>query len=67
MVFDYLTVLVSVVVGLSVTSFLTSVVRIIHLRGDVTISWEQLPWSAAILIWTVSFWCFTFVLARQSQ
>ena len=67
MVFDYLTVLISVVVGLSVTSFLTSVVRIIHVRGDVTISWEQLLWSTAILIWTVAFWWFTFVLAKQSQ
>lgn len=67
MVFDYLTVLVSVVVGLSVTSFLTNLVGIIHVRGNVTISWEQLLWSVAILIWTVSFWWFTFVLARQTQ
>ena len=67
MVFDYLTVLISVVVGLSVTSFLTNVVRIIHLRADVTISLEQLLWSVAILIWTVAFWWFTFVLAKQTQ
>jgi len=67
MVFEYLTVLISVVVGLSVTSFLTNVVRIIHVRGDVTISWVQLMWSATILIWTVAFWWFTFVLAEQRQ
>ena len=67
MVFEYLTVLISVVVGLSVTSFLTNVVRIIHVRGDVTISWVQLLWSIAILIWTIAFWWFTFVLAEQSQ
>ena len=67
MVFEYLTVLISVVVGLSVTSFLTNVVRIIHVRGDVTISWVQLLWSVAILIWTVSFWWFTFMLADQQQ
>jgi hypothetical protein len=65
MVFEYLTVLISVVVGLSVTSFLTNVVRIIHVRGDVTISWVQLLWSVAILIWTIAFWWFTFVLAEQ--
>jgi hypothetical protein len=56
MVFEYLTVLISVVIGLSVTSFLTNVVRIIHLRGDVTISWVQLLWSATMLIWTIAFW-----------
>jgi hypothetical protein len=67
MVFEYLTVLVSVVVGLSVTSFLTNVARIIHVRRDVTISWVQLMWSATILIWTVAFWWFTFVLAEQQQ
>jgi hypothetical protein len=67
MVFEYLTVLISVVVGLSLTSFLTNVVRIIHVRGDVTISWVQLLWSVTILIWTVAFWWFTFVLAGQQQ
>jgi hypothetical protein len=69
MVFEYLTVLISVVIGLSVTSFLTNVVRIIHLRGDVTISWVQvqLLWSATMLIWTIAFWWFTFVLADQQQ
>lgn len=67
MVFEYLTVLISVVVGLSVTSFLTNVVRIIHVRSDVTISWVQLFWSITILIWTVAFWWFTFVLAEESQ
>lgn len=67
MVFEYLTVLISVVVGLSVTSFLTNVVRIIHVRNDVTISWVQLSWSMTILIWTVAFWWFTFVLVEESQ
>ena len=67
MVFEYLTVLISVVIGLSVTSFLTNVVRIIHVRGDVTISWVQLLWSIVILIWTIAFWWFTFVLAEQPQ
>ena len=67
MVFEYLTVLISVVIGLSMTSFLTNVVRIIHLRGDVTVSWVQLLWSATISIWTIAFWWFTFVLADQQQ
>ena len=67
MVFEYLTVLISIVVGLSVTSFLTNVVRIIHVRGKVTVSWVQLLWSTTILIWTIAFWWFTFVLANQTQ
>ena len=67
MVFEYLTVLISVVVGLSVTSFLTNVVRIIHVRGDVTISWAQLLWSVVILMWTIAFWWFTFVLAEERE
>jgi hypothetical protein len=67
MVFEYLTVLISVVVGLSVTSFLTNVVRIIHVRGDVTISWAQLLWSVVILMWTIAFWWFTFVHAEERE
>ncbi len=67
MVFEYLTVLISVVVGLSVTSFLTNIVRIIHFRSDVTVSWVQLLWSVVILMWTVAFWWFTFVLAEEMQ
>jgi len=67
MVFEYLTVLISVVVGLSVTSFLTNVARIIHVRDAVTISWVQLLWSMVILIWTIAFWWFTFVLAEQPE
>lgn len=67
MIFEYLTVLISVVVGLSVTSFLTNVARIIHIRSDVTISWVQLLWSMTILIWTIAFWWFTFVLAEQPE
>jgi len=67
MIFEYLTVLISVVVGLSVTSFLTNVARIIHIRGDVTISWVQLLWSINILIWTIAFWWFTFVFAEQPE
>jgi phosphoglycerol transferase MdoB-like AlkP superfamily enzyme len=67
MVFEYLTVLISVIVGLSVTSFLTNVVRIIHVRGEVTISWAQLLWSVVILMWTIAFWWFTFVLAAERE
>ena len=54
MVFEYLTVLISVVVGLSVTFFLTNVARIVNVRSEVTISWVQLLWSMVILIWTIS-------------
>lgn len=67
MVFEYLTVLISVVVGLSLTSFLTNIVRIIHVRSDVTVSWVQLIWAVVILMWTVAFWWFTFVLAEETQ
>lgn len=37
MVFEYLTVLIAIVVGLSVTSFLTNIVRIIHVRGGTSL------------------------------
>ena len=62
MVFDYLSVLFSVVVGLSLTLFLQQVARIIHERDKAVISWVQLTWATTILLWTVDFWYFTFAL-----
>ena len=62
MVFEYLTVLISVVVGLALTHFLTQLVRIIHVRDRVVVSWAQLLWALALLVWIVSFWWFTFAL-----
>jgi len=67
MAFEYLTVLISVVVGLSLASFLTNIVRIIHVRGEVKVSWVQLLWAATILIWTIDFWWFTFVFTEEAQ
>ena len=64
MVFEYLTVLISVVVGLSLAHFLTHLVRIINLRKEVVVSWVQLTWALTITIWTVAFWWFTFALNR---
>lgn len=64
MVFEYLTVLISVVVGLSLTHFLTHLVRIVNLRDEVVISWVQLTWAATLVFWTVSFWWFTFVFTE---
>ncbi len=63
MLFEYLTVLVSVVVGLSLTHFLTALIRIVHNRDSVRPYWVHLLWSLSIMLWTISFWWFTFAMS----
>jgi hypothetical protein len=67
MLFEYLTVLVSVVVGLSLTHFLTALIRIVHNRDTVRPYWVQLLWSGTIILWTISFWWFTFAMSNVQR
>ncbi len=64
MVFEYLTVFVSVVVGLAITQLLTHLVRIIHQRQHCRVYWVHLIWALNIFIWTVAYWWFTFSMAH---
>lgn len=67
MEFEYITVLISVVVGLALTHFLSHVVNIIHRRDEVIVSWAQLLWALALVVWTIAFWWFTFVFTRVEE
>jgi len=64
MVFEYLTVFVSVVVGLAITQLLTHLVRIIHQRHHCRVYWVHLIWALNIFIWTIAYWWFTFSMAH---
>lgn len=57
--FEYLGVLFSVVVGLAVTRTLRGLLRVVHHRKTIVVSWPALVWTAAILQWTLFFWWFS--------
>ena len=67
MVFEYLTILISVVIGLALTHLLTNLIRIIHNREHVKPYWVHLLWSATIVLWTISFWWFTFSMSTVRE
>lgn len=66
--FEYLAVLFSVVVGLALAQTLRGLLRIVHHRKTIVISWPTLIWTAAIVQWTVFFWWFSGLdLVRLEQ
>ena len=67
MVFEYLTILISVVIGLALTHLLTNLIRIIHNREHVKPYWVHLLWSATIVLWTISYWWFTFSMSTVRE
>ena len=60
--FEYLAVLISIVVGLGLAHVLTSVTRVIHARRSARIYWVQLVWALNVSLWMIAFWWFTFAL-----
>ena len=54
--FEYLAVLVSVIVGLGITQLLGGVARLITHRTEHKLYWVHLVWAATIFLSLVSFW-----------
>ncbi|MEI9927451.1 MAG: hypothetical protein WDN44_06785 [Sphingomonas sp.] len=54
--FDYLGVLISVILGLALTHLLLGTSRAIQERGSVKIYWVQLVWALNILIYVLAIW-----------
>ena len=61
--FEYLIALVSVIAGIGLTRALSGLARIVNLRFEVRISDLHLVWTISLLIWLISYWWFTFLLA----
>ncbi|MFN2637597.1 MAG: hypothetical protein ABR585_11255 [Gemmatimonadaceae bacterium] len=60
--FSYLSVLLSVIVGLGVTQLLTATGRLIRHRDRVQMDWLPLLWTAALLVVFVQVWWSMFGL-----
>ena len=54
--FDYLAVLISIILGLALTHLLFGCSRLIQLRGQVRIYWVQLVWTATVLFYVLALW-----------
>ena len=60
--FEYLTVFVSVVIGLAVVHLLSGVSLILDAREDERLDWVHGTWTANVFVTTVVVWWFNFSL-----
>lgn len=58
--FEYLGVLVSVVIGLAMTHLVLGIIRVIHSRESTIVYWVHLLWVFNILYTLLGFWWFFF-------
>ena len=54
--FEYLAVLISVIVGLGITQLLGGVARLINYRSKYKLYWVHLVWTANLFMLLVAFW-----------
>ncbi len=64
--FEFVTVLVSVIVGLGVTHLLTGLGRAIHLRDRASLWWVHLCWTATVFLYLALHWWTLFYLNDES-
>jgi hypothetical protein len=65
--FSYLSVLLSIIIGLGLTQMLTATGRLIHHRRRVRGDWLPLLWAGVLLIIYVQVWWAMFGLRRQAE
>ena len=58
--FEYLGVLVSVVIGLAMTHLVLGIIRVIHSRKSTVVYWVHLLWVFNVLYLLLGFWWFFF-------
>jgi hypothetical protein len=66
-VFSYLTVLISIVLGLGIAHLLGGVARSVSRRKTTVFYWPTLVWILVLLIIIVQVWWVDFALSRQTQ
>ena len=65
--FDYLSVLLSIILGLGITQLLTGVGRLIQARDRVRVYWPALAWVGVLLLVHVQTWWTTFEMRERAD
>ena len=60
--FDYVMTLAAVIIGLAITHLMQGLARLLHEPGKVKIWWVHLVWVAYMLLTSVFWWWFEYVL-----
>lgn len=54
--FQWITVTVSIVLGLGITGMLSAAVSLFRARGAIRMDWIPLVWAACIFLWQLQYW-----------
>ena len=65
--FSYLSVLLSIILGLGLTQLLTALGRLIRHRTDVQLDWIPVLWALVLLVIYLQVWWATFGLRAQRE
>jgi len=60
--FDYLNVLISIIMGLAIANLLSGIVRLMHARHRLKMYWPSLLWTAWLFVVSVQHWWSEFGL-----
>jgi hypothetical protein len=63
--FHWISVILSLVLGLGITRLLSSAVAVFRSRGRAQIDWVPLVWGACIFLWQLQFWWAIIELAPK--
>ena len=55
-VFEYLSVLMSVIFGLGITHLLAGISKVIHHRDTMRIYWVHIAWAFNLLVYILAIW-----------
>lgn len=65
--FSYLSVLLSIVLGLGITNLLTGLARVVQMRARIKVYWPTLMWVVTLLLIHVQMWWAMFGLRRVAE
>jgi len=66
-IFSYLSVLISIVLGLGIAHLLSGVARSVSRRDTTTFYWPTLVWSLLLLILIIQVWWVDFSLSKETE
>lgn len=65
--FEYLAVLISIVLGLGLAELLSGVQRLAHARGRIRFHWLPLTWSGLVFVILVQWWWAAFGFRARAE
>jgi hypothetical protein len=54
--FEFVSIILSIVVGLTITRVLAGLAAIVEHRGQLHMNWLSVGWATTVLSWSVAFW-----------